>query len=115
MGVCTILADSYHGVEEVDSVYGEGDPAIDESAYFEVEPALGVALIGCSLGVDCSPDAVVVIGRAFHLTHVTRVEEAIEEDAGLSGLGEVDLVALGDEGGAGLGEGRSGGLHCVAY
>lgn len=115
MGVCTILADYYHGVEEVDAMDGEAHPAIAEPSHLEIEPALGIALVDGPLGVDCRPDAVVVVGGPFHFAHVTGVEETGEEDARLAWLGEVEFVALGDEGGTGLGEERRSGLHGVAY
>ncbi len=90
--------ESYHGIEEVHSVDGEADSAIKEAAHFEVKPALWIAFVGSALRIDCRPDAVVIVCGAFYFSHISRVEDTVEEDVGLSGLGEVEFGALRNKG-----------------
>jgi hypothetical protein len=80
------------------SVDGKAHLAIEEAAGLKVKPALWIALVGSTLRVHCSPYAVVIICSAFHLSHISGIEDAVEEYAGLSGLGEVEFGALGDKG-----------------
>ena len=75
----------------------EGDLPVAETTRLEVEPAFGVALVVSSLSVAGSPEAVVVVGCFEDPGHIARVEVAVEEDAGLSGLAELEPVALGQD------------------
>ena len=67
---------------------------VDEAPHLEVEPTLGVALVVSALCVSCSPYTVVVVGSTYSSMHVARIEPTLEEDMGLSGLGELKAVAL---------------------
>jgi hypothetical protein len=86
----------YHCVEKVDSVYRKTNFSINETSDFEVEPALGISLVGSTLGVTSRPDAVMIIRSSNNFSHISRVESAREEDVRLSGLAEVESSALGD-------------------
>ena len=84
----------YHGIEEVQPMDREGEPAVAESADSEVEPALGVALVVSALGVAGGPEGVVLVAVAHHPAQVARVEPAVEEDQRLAGLAELEAALL---------------------
>lgn len=78
------------------SVDREGHFSVGKSSGFEVEPTFGVTLIIGSFGIAGCPETVVIVGGFDDFRHVAGIEMAIEEDVGLSWLGELELVSLGE-------------------
>ena len=78
----------------MDPVDRKTNSAVSKSSHLVVKPTLGVTLVIGALRIASGPKTVMIVGRSLNFPHIAGVELTVKENVGLSGLVEVESVAL---------------------